>query len=287
VDGDPAGAILFEDRGRRSLALRRVSVVPHFQSRGVATALVGVAEEVAGKQGYDDVELAARSELPSTVTFWQRRGYVELSREDSRIRLGKALPIEVVLETADETRSLGVAVASLTRPGDVLLLVGELGAGKTTLAQGIGAGLQVRGDVTSPTFVISRMHPSLVGGPTLVHVDAYRLGDEAELDDLDLDAYVEGAITLVEWGEGIAEALSPHRLRVHLARTHGGEVADETRIATITPLGARWFGAGVRSGLLVGDADRRAVMAPQPSLGWGEERRPPSEHAEGDGRTSA
>jgi tRNA threonylcarbamoyladenosine biosynthesis protein TsaE len=274
VDGDPAGAVLFEDRGQ-SLALRRVSVVPHFQSRGVATALVGVAEEVAGKRGHDDVELGARAELPSTVTFWQRRGYVELSREGSRIRLGKGLPIEVVLATTDETRMLGEAVASLTRPGDVLLLVGELGAGKTTFAQGIASGLRVRGDVTSPTFVISRIHPSLVGGPALVHVDAYRLGDEAELDDLDLDAYVDGAVTVVEWGEGIAEALSPHRLRVHLARTHGCDAVDETRVATVTPVGARWFGVGVRSVLVAKGSDRSGAMTPlrsDPSAGEGRGR---------------
>ena len=261
VDGEPAGAVVFEDLGA-SLALRRVSVAPHFQVRGVATALVGVAEEVAAARGHDDVELAARVELPETVVFWQRRGYAELSRFGSHIRLGKALPVEVVLRTAEATRGLGEAVASLARPGDVLLLVGELGSGKTTLTQGIGAGLKVRGDVTSPTFVISRVHPSLAGGPPLLHVDAYRLGDEAELDDLDLDAYVDEAVTVVEWGEGIAEALSTQRLRVHLARAHGDEETDESRVATVTPVGARWFGAAVRSTLLAQGSDHSGVMAP-------------------------
>jgi tRNA threonylcarbamoyladenosine biosynthesis protein TsaE len=97
-------------------------------------------------------------------------------------------------------------------------------------------------------------------------VDAYRLGDEAELDDLDLDAYVDEAVTVVEWGEGIAEALSPYRLRLHLARTHGSEHLDETRVVTVTPVGARWFGAGLRSTLLARASDRSsAAMTPQRS----------------------
>ena len=249
VDGRPAGALIFENLGD-SIALRRVSVLPHLQSRGVATALVGVAEEVAALRGHDDVELLARVELPLTVTFWERRGYVALSRDGASVLLGKALAVELVLPSAQDTRALGEALATLVRRGDVLLLVGDLGAGKTTLTQGLGSGLQVRGDITSPTFVISRVHPSLVGGPALVHVDAYRLGDEAELDDLDLDAYVEDAVTVVEWGEGIAEALSAGRLRVHLSRPHGDEHTDESRTALVTPVGARWVGSGVRSTLL-------------------------------------
>ena len=88
------------------------------------------------------------------------------------------------LETAEDTRAFGERLAGLLRAGDLVLLTGELGAGKTTLARGIGAALGVRGPVTSPTFVIARSHPSLVGGPALVHVDAYRLGGLAELDDL-------------------------------------------------------------------------------------------------------
>ncbi len=92
------------------------------------------------------------------------------------------------LATADDTRELGRRLARVLRAGDLVLLIGRLGAGKTTLAQGIGSGLGVRGAVTSPTFVIARVHASGSGGPALVHVDAYRLGSVAELDDLDLDA---------------------------------------------------------------------------------------------------
>jgi tRNA threonylcarbamoyladenosine biosynthesis protein TsaE len=254
VDGEPAGALVFDESGA-GLALRRVSVVPHFQSRGVATALVGVAEEVAAVRGYDDVSLLARQELPATVTFWRRRGYSVLRRHGASITMGKALPVEVTLPTAETTYDLGRRVSGLTRPGDVLLLTGELGAGKTTFTQGLGGALGIRGEVTSPTFVISRVHPSVVGGPALLHVDAYRLGDEAELDDLDLDAYLDDAVTVVEWGEGIAEALSPDRLRIHLVRARGTDVTDESRVATVTPVGARWFGAAVRSTVLASKSE--------------------------------
>ncbi|MBA2773671.1 MAG: tRNA (adenosine(37)-N6)-threonylcarbamoyltransferase complex ATPase subunit type 1 TsaE, partial [Nocardioidaceae bacterium] len=160
VDGEPAGAMLF-GVAASALVLRRVSVVPHFQSRGVASALVGVAEEVAAARGFDDVRLSARAELPATVTFWQRRGYAEISSDVTSLQLGKALGIEVSTPDAEATRDVGAVLAGLLRAGDVVILTGELGAGKTTLTQGLGAGLGVRGGVTSPTFVISRVHPSL------------------------------------------------------------------------------------------------------------------------------
>lgn len=252
VDAIPAGALLFDVQGS-ALALRRVSVVPHFQARGVASAVVGVAEKVAIDRGYDDVTLRARSELPATLVFWTRRGYRELSRTLPHVVLGKALPVELPVPTADAARRLGASIAGLCQAGDVVILTGELGAGKTTLTRGIGAGLGVRGDVTSPTFVISRVHPSLSEGPALLHVDAYRLGDGAELDDLDLDAFVQGAVTVIEWGAGIAEALADDLLRVHVARTHGEggtTVERERRTVTVIPDGARWFGVGVRSRLL-------------------------------------
>ncbi len=248
VDAQPAGAMLF-GVATSALVLRRVSVVPHFQSRGVASALVGVAEGVAAARGFDDVRLAARAQLPATVTFWRRRGYAEISRDLTSLQLGKALGVEVSTADAEATRNVGAVVAGLMRAGDVVILTGGLGAGKTTLTQGLGAGLRVRGGVTSPTFVISRVHPSLGGGPALVHVDAYRLGDGAELDDLDLDAFVDDAVTVVEWGEGIAEALADDRLRVHIARSRGDD-AEDGRTIKVIPVGARWYGAGVRSRLL-------------------------------------
>ena len=119
------------------------------------------------------------------------------------------------------------------RPGDVVVLSGPLGAGKTVLARGIGTGLGVRGPVTSPTFVIAREHPTLPGGRgvPLVHVDAYRLGGMAELDDLDLDTDLLAAAVVVEWGEGIAERLADEHLLIRLQRPSGA--GDETRIAQL------------------------------------------------------
>jgi tRNA threonylcarbamoyladenosine biosynthesis protein TsaE len=121
-----------------------------------------------------------------------------------------------------------------------VLLAGDLGAGKTTLTRGLGAALGVRGEVTSPTFVIARVHPSLTGGPALVHVDAYRLGSLAEVDDLDLETSLDESVTVVEWGSGKAEGLSEDRLEIVLHR--GSDEADETRTATIRPVGPRWAG---------------------------------------------
>jgi tRNA threonylcarbamoyladenosine biosynthesis protein TsaE len=127
------------------------------------------------------------------------------------------------------------------------VLTGELGAGKTTFTQGLGAGLGVRGGVTSPTFVISRVHPALADGPPLVHVDAYRLGGVAELDDLDLDTSLDEAVTVVEWGEGIAEGLADDRVEVRIERavadaSPGPDGADP-RSVQIAPVGLRWLGA--------------------------------------------
>ncbi|MFD0685579.1 tRNA (adenosine(37)-N6)-threonylcarbamoyltransferase complex ATPase subunit type 1 TsaE [Actinomadura fibrosa] len=134
-------------------------------------------------------------------------------------------------------RELGLRLAARLRAGDLVVLTGELGAGKTTLTQGIGEGLKIRGPVTSPTFVIARVHPSLAGGPPLVHVDAYRLGGFAELDDLDLDASVAESVTIVEWGEGLAEGLAEDRLEVIISRGNG---PGEERAVRIEPVGDRW-----------------------------------------------
>jgi tRNA threonylcarbamoyladenosine biosynthesis protein TsaE len=161
--------------------------------------------------------------------------------------------------TAEETRSLGERLAGLLRAGDVLVLSGDLGAGKTTFTQGLGAGLRVRGDITSPTFVISRVHPSLVGGPALVHVDAYRLasatgsgGGVVEFDDLDLDAFLDEAVTVVEWGTGVAEGLASDRLEIELRRAHGDE-RGEARTLRVVAVGSRWrdvdLGAALSAGL--------------------------------------
>lgn len=155
--------------------------------------------------------------------------------------------------TAEHTRALGSRLAAVLRRGDLLVLSGDLGAGKTTLTQGLGAGLGVRGDVTSPTFVISRVHPSLGDGPALVHVDAYRLGGLPELQDLDLDTSLDEAVTVVEWGAGVAEGLADDRLEIEILRAHGDE-PGEARTLRLTAVGPRWAGVDLRPLLAGGGA---------------------------------
>ncbi|HEY0935648.1 MAG TPA: tRNA (adenosine(37)-N6)-threonylcarbamoyltransferase complex ATPase subunit type 1 TsaE [Trebonia sp.] len=181
--------------------------------------------------------------------------------------------ISLTVSTAAQMRALGRRLATLLRAGDLIILSGGLGAGKTTLTQGIGAGLGVRGPVTSPTFVIARVHPSLVPpldgpdgpsgaaggqaetGPALVHADAYRLGSVLELDDLDLDADTAAAVTVVEWGEGLAEGLAADRLEITIipdttvipdTAASGADAddspADSPRTVLICALGERWEG---------------------------------------------
>jgi len=136
-----------------------------------------------------------------------------------------------LLSTVDDTRAFGARLADLLRPGDLVVLTGPLGAGKTALAQGIGAGLGVAGQVTSPTFVIARVHR---GPVPLVHVDAYRL-DAFEVDDLDLDASIEDSVTVVEWGEGMVEHLVDAYLEVRISRFD-----DETRSVELVGHGGDW-----------------------------------------------
>lgn len=147
-----------------------------------------------------------------------------------------------VLPTAADTAGLGRAIGARLRPGDLVVLAGPLGAGKTCLAAGVGEGLGVEGPVTSPTFVIAREHPPLPAalggrGVVLVHVDAYRLGVgtaatpdprdvAAQLDDLDLDTDLTRAAVVVEWGEGVAEHLAAEHLLVRLDRSGPGEVRE-------------------------------------------------------------
>jgi tRNA threonylcarbamoyladenosine biosynthesis protein TsaE len=142
------------------------------------------------------------------------------------------------LRTVDDTRAFGRRLAALLRAGDLVVLSGPLGAGKTALAQGIGAGLGVTGAVTSPTFVIARVHrpdPARGGVLPLVHVDAYRLGSVSEVDDLDLDASLDDSVTVVEWGGGKVEHLADARLEVRLHRRD-----DDTRQVELVGLGGDW-----------------------------------------------
>ncbi|MEV7088989.1 tRNA (adenosine(37)-N6)-threonylcarbamoyltransferase complex ATPase subunit type 1 TsaE [Streptomyces sp. NPDC093085] len=172
---------------------------------------------------------------------------------------GTATRTVLAVDSPARMTALGLRLAALLRPGDLVMLTGELGAGKTTLTRGLGEGLGVRGAVTSPTFVIARVHPSLTGGPALVHVDAYRLGGGLdEMEDLDLDVSLPDSVIVVEWGDGKVEELSEDRLHVVIERAVGdaGTMAatdatdatdapdgDDRRTVTVTGLGPRWADA--------------------------------------------
>lgn len=238
LDGEPVGALVLDPVGSTTY-LRRFGVRPDAQGHGVAAALIEAAVEAA--EGADDLTVVAREELPATIRFWERQGFREVRRESPNVELRRPLRTHVVqVPDAEAMRALGRSIAGQLARGDLVVLSGELGAGKTTFTQGLGAGLGVRGAVTSPTFVIARVHPSTVDGPDLVHVDAYRLGGLDELDDLDLDASLEEAVTVVEWGEGLAEGLSESRLEVAIVRGDDPHDGLDPRRVEITPVGPRW-----------------------------------------------
>ena len=153
--------------------------------------------------------------------------------------------LQVDVPTAADMVDLGRRLARILRAGDLVVLSGDLGAGKTTLTRGLGEALGVRGAVTSPTFVIARVHPSTAGRPPLVHVDAYRLDSFAEVEDLDLEASLEESVTVVEWGEGKVEGLAESRLEVAVLRSHVD--GDEARTVVVRPHGPRWSGTALAS----------------------------------------
>ena len=234
VDDRPAGALLITEVRPGLAAFGRVSVHPSFQRHGIASAMVEAAQDYAAELGFRRVELFARAELAELIAFWEHRGYVVDRAAPHGVVLGRQLPVALEVPTARAMQRLGSRLAAVLRAGDLVIATGDLGAGKTTLTQGIGRGLGTSGPVISPTFVLSRVHRSSAG-PDLVHVDAYRLSSAAELDDLDLDASLARAVTVVEWGAGLAEGLSEHRLEVDIRRS-----ADEQRMVVIRPHGDRW-----------------------------------------------
>jgi tRNA threonylcarbamoyladenosine biosynthesis protein TsaE len=157
------------------------------------------------------------------------------SRFTSQVDAAVAFDVELELPLPADTEALGERLAAGLRAGDLVVLSGPLGAGKTVLVRGLARGLGVSGQVTSPTFVIAREHRPLPGGAgvPLVHVDAYRLGSggadvTAELDDLDLDTELTEAVVAVEWGEGVAERLAADHLLVRLDRR-----PDDVRVAVV------------------------------------------------------
>ena len=178
----------------------------------------------------DALDLRAAAALDPA---WEALGAVEVVPGEL------AVPVPQELPDVAATRALGERLAGALRAGDLLVLSGPLGAGKTALTQGVGAALGVRGAVTSPTFVLARVHR---GPLPLVHVDAYRLreaGSRLDLDDLDLDAALEDAVTVVEWGEGLAERLTESWIQVVLDRPLDGGTADR-RTARVFCHGLRW-----------------------------------------------
>jgi tRNA threonylcarbamoyladenosine biosynthesis protein TsaE len=165
--------------------------------------------------------------------------------------------MRTIIPDSEAMHEFGVELAGRLRAGDLVVLTGPLGAGKTTLARGLGEGLRVRGAVTSPTFVLARTHPSTIGGPPLVHVDAYRLASAIELDDLDID--FQTSIVVVEWGRGMLDGIAESWLDIEIERPTGALEAntdsepgepqradaelldvDEPRTVTITGFGPRW-----------------------------------------------
>jgi tRNA threonylcarbamoyladenosine biosynthesis protein TsaE len=244
LDGRRVGSLIFEPVGT-ALGLRRFGVLTSAQGSGVAAALVTSAEERARELACDGLRVLARVEMPGTTRFWQHHGFVVVDRDGVNVHLVKLFPHTLTATTPEETQAFAERLAPSLRPGDLLILTGDLGAGKTTFTQGLGRALGVRGDITSPTFVIARVHPSLGDGPPLVHADAYRIDAIEELDDLDLDTSLDDAVTVVEWGEGLAEGLATDRLEISILRARGSDLSEDhdPRRIVVQPVGLRWLGA--------------------------------------------
>lgn len=260
-DGKPVGALLLAPVGS-VLFIRRFGVLPSAQGTGVAAALITAAIEAAHSLGAYSLRLLAREELPGTISFWEGNGFSRRIGQPSPY-LELELPLVTTYDVPDAPAmsALGAHLAEELQAGDLVVLSGELGAGKTTFTRGIGTQLAVRGDVTSPTFVISRVHPSLRDGPALVHVDAYRLGGIEELDDLDLDASLDESVTVVEWGTGVAEGLADSRLEVRIERAVG--LAAPRENVGVVPSSSHdpgALGALVESDDDVADDDPRRVV---------------------------
>jgi tRNA threonylcarbamoyladenosine biosynthesis protein TsaE len=149
--------------------------------------------------------------------------------------------MEFQIQDPEQMNELGLAIAKTLRAGDLLLLNGPLGAGKTTLTRGIGEGLGASGTVQSPTFVLARTHRTAIG-PKLVHVDAYRLNSAVELDDLDID--FGNSIVVVEWARDYIDGIADHWLQVDINR----DSEDESRLVTISGFGSRWQGVEIALG---------------------------------------
>jgi tRNA threonylcarbamoyladenosine biosynthesis protein TsaE len=146
------------------------------------------------------------------------------------------MTLNIITANAAETKALGKKLGTLLKAGDCVLLAGELGAGKTTFTQGLASALKIKGDVTSPTFVIAREHKSLTDGPNLVHVDAYRLSTLAEISQLDLVTDIETAILVVEWGKGLVNDLVAEPIQITINHNDDDENKREFTINATTAI---------------------------------------------------
>ncbi|MFV0405771.1 MAG: tRNA (adenosine(37)-N6)-threonylcarbamoyltransferase complex ATPase subunit type 1 TsaE [Propioniciclava sp.] len=238
IEDAAVGIALVTRREDGSLRIGRVGVIPEERNQGVASFLIGVLLDLLSARGESAVHLLARKEYPIISAWWERHGFVADGEEDDCWIMRRTLPVAVAVPDAEAMQALGRRLAPLLRAGDVIIASGDLGAGKTTLAQGLGVGLGVAGPIVSPTFVLSRVHPSRGDGPALIHVDAYRLSSFAELEDLDLEESLADSVTLIEWGAGMAERLATDRIEIDIRR--GLDPEDETRWVFLTPIGIRF-----------------------------------------------
>lgn len=232
--------------GSPAAMLHRVSVLPGARQFGVAAVLVRAAAELAADADFTYLQLMARAELPEVIDWWRQYGFETIREVPLGYIMGRELPVPIEVPTAAAMQDLGERLARVLRAGDVIVATGELGAGKTTLTQGLASGLGVSGAVISPTFVLSRVHPGS-DGPDLVHVDAYRLSSPAELEDLDLEASLANSVTLVEWGLGFVRELTDSWLDVTIRRSDDPE--DDVRTVYIAGIGDRWRGVDLKTEL--------------------------------------
>lgn len=229
ASGQPVGAARWRVE-QPAPWVRRVAVHPSYARQGVGRELMTAAARHAVANGWPALRVGVRTGLPGNLRFYAQLGYVVVANRGHWRELALFLPRPVA--TPQAMRSLGRAVAEVARPDDLILLDGPLGAGKTVFVQGVAAGLGCPGPVTSPTFILARRYDG--GRLALLHVDAYRLGSVAELEDLDLAT--EEALTVVEWGRDRAEALAAAHLTVELTRSGPGE----GRTVRFRPSGGGW-----------------------------------------------
>lgn len=250
VEGEVVAALRLRTGDHASgpdlLWVRRVSVVPPHRRRGLALLLLAAAEDEAVRRG-QRLRLGVRLALEGNQALYARAGWVPL-RDREGFWLEMARPLPMLPRTPAEMRDLGARLArDVLRPGDLVLLDGPLGAGKTVLAQGIAAGLGIPVGVRSPTYTVVDEHRGSdprTGGPLrLLHLDAWRLSGPAELDDLDLAT--DDAVTVVEWGVGRAEQLAADHLTVRVQRRD-----NDVRTVRLEPAGGDWPTRLAAAGLL-------------------------------------